>query len=89
VVREVVQSVKRSGRFKTVRAYGEMVNLLWTHNLPAALRLEELWNEVIQELSLSLFCAYHLDGEGKAQRTFPPDLRAVHTSVIPVEAAEV
>jgi hypothetical protein len=88
VIREVVRSVKRSGQFNTVRAYGEMVNLLWRGNLPAALRLEELWNEAVQELSLSLFCAYCLDGEGKAQRTFPPDLRAVHNHFIPVEAGE-
>ena len=88
-IRELLQSVKRDGQFRTVRAYGEMVNLLWTENLPAALRLEELWNEVIQEHSISLFCAYCLDGDGTAQRTFPPDLRAVHNHFIPLEAAQV
>ncbi|HET8646914.1 MAG TPA: MEDS domain-containing protein [Vicinamibacteria bacterium] len=86
LLRDIVKSVQRSGRFKTIRAYGEMVNLLWRENLPAAVCLEELWNEAIQEHSISLFCAYALDVEGQAQRVFPPDLRALHSHFIPVES---
>jgi hypothetical protein len=85
VIRELMGGVKASGRFRTVRAYGEMVNLLWTVNLQAAIRVEELWNEVILEHSISLFCAYHLDGEGPPERMFPPDLRTLHNHFIPVE----
>lgn len=86
VIRELVGTVK-SGRFREVRVYGEMVNLLWSDNLPAAARLEELWNDVIQEHSISLFCAYCLDGVGEAERVFPPSLQALHTHLIPVEGA--
>jgi hypothetical protein len=85
VIRELMASVNGSGRFRAVRAYGEMVNLLWTANLPAALRLEELWNEVILEHGISLFCAYSLDGEGQSERMFPPDLRTLHNHLIPLE----
>jgi hypothetical protein len=87
VIRDLVGSVRASGRFRDVRVYGEMVNLLWSQNLPAATRLEELWNDVIEEHSLSLFCAYCLDGGGQTERVFPPDLRALHTHFIPVEGA--
>jgi hypothetical protein len=45
-----------------VRAFGEMVNILWRRgNLPGAIGLEELWNGLGRRLSFSLFCAYELD----------------------------
>jgi len=86
VIRELMAGINK-GRFREVRVYGEMVNLLWTENLPAATSLEELWNAVIQEHSISLFCAYCLDGGSAPERVFPPDLRALHTHFIPVEGA--
>jgi hypothetical protein len=51
----------RTGGFKTVRLYGEMVNLLWQDQLEAALLLEGLWNEILVDRRLSLLCAYRLD----------------------------
>jgi hypothetical protein len=42
-----------------IRIYGEMVALLWERgNVPAALKLEKLWNSVAEDHRLSLFCAY-------------------------------
>jgi hypothetical protein len=85
VIKELIGTIRESRRFKDVRVYGEMVNILWTDNLPAAQRLEALWNDVIAEHEISLFCAYCLDGAGKAGRTFPNDLQALHTHFIPHE----
>ena len=85
VVSGLIGSARASRRFRDVRVYGEMVNLLWSQNLPAATRLEQLWNDVIEEHSISLFCAYCLDAQGQAERIFPPDLRALHTHFIPLE----
>ena len=43
----------------SVRAYGEMVDLLWRDANPeGAIRLEELWNDLIGAYSFSLLCAY-------------------------------
>jgi MEDS: MEthanogen/methylotroph, DcmR Sensory domain/Histidine kinase-like ATPase domain len=59
---EVIGGVMRrtaaaSGR--AVRAYGEMVSLLWDDgNVLAALELEALWNELGRELPFTLFCSY-------------------------------
>lgn len=40
-------------------AYGEMVDLLWRdNNAHAAIRLEEIWNELAGSYSFSLLCAY-------------------------------
>jgi hypothetical protein len=76
-------TASRNGR---VRVYGEMVNLLWRQNLAAAARLETLWNDVIVSHSISLFCAYHVDGREGDRLHFPSDLRAAHSHLIPVEA---
>jgi MEDS: MEthanogen/methylotroph, DcmR Sensory domain len=46
----------------SVRAFGEMVGLLWSGGrLPAALRVEELWTRALATCPLSLFCAYPID----------------------------
>jgi signal transduction histidine kinase len=46
---------------RRVRAYGEMVNLLWQDgNAVAAELLEGLWNELAEVHSFSLLCAYHM-----------------------------
>jgi len=57
-VGKVVDQIS-SGLFRPVRAYGEMVNLLWTQgNAHAAIRLEEMWNDLGKLKTFSLFCAY-------------------------------
>ncbi|HEX6529264.1 MAG TPA: MEDS domain-containing protein [Burkholderiales bacterium] len=49
-------------RYPTVRAYGEMVDVLWQRGeREAAIRLEEYWNELGQLQTFSLFCAYRMD----------------------------
>jgi hypothetical protein len=47
------------GDGRRVRAFGEMVVLLWRQgHATATVRLEWLWNKVCEEEALSLFCAY-------------------------------
>jgi hypothetical protein len=60
---EVLQAVRAAcGPEGEVRAWGEMVNLLWKRgNLAAAQRLESLWNEVIDEHGIRLLCSYEAD----------------------------
>jgi hypothetical protein len=50
----------RAGRHAvSVRAFEEMVDLLWRDGTPeAALRLEELWNDLADTFSFSLSCGY-------------------------------
>jgi MEDS: MEthanogen/methylotroph, DcmR Sensory domain len=46
-------------RYGGVRAYGEMVSLLWMRGQhEAALELEELWNELIGSHPIALLCGY-------------------------------
>ena len=58
---------KRTGRTREMRLFGEMVSLLWPTNCAAAERLEELGNEVIEEYSIPILCAYSLNGPGRSQ----------------------
>lgn len=57
VIGDIVARAGRGGR--PVRAYGEMVAVLWSRGrFAAALRLEELWNHAIDEHAFRLLCGY-------------------------------
>jgi len=57
----LLSRVNRPGR--RIRAFGEMVALLWaTGNSGATVRLEHLWNEYRSTNPLALFCAYPKSG---------------------------
>lgn len=48
-----------ASKHRPLRAFGEMVGILWkAGNVRGAVRLEQLWNEVIDQHGLSLYCAY-------------------------------
>lgn len=58
----------------SVRAYGEMVDLLWQQgDVAGTLALEELWNNYLSETSIPLLCAYSL-----AQVGDHPEREPVH-----------
>jgi hypothetical protein len=56
-IAEVLTKAKRYNR--QVRAFGEMVVILWNQGLrEQTIALEELWNKVCETNSFALFCAY-------------------------------
>jgi hypothetical protein len=79
----VIQDV-RAGT-EGVRAYGEMVGLLWTAGMyAAAIRLEQYWNRLLSLSSFNLFCGYAIDVLSKDFD--PAAMDAVlcnHTHVVP------
>jgi PAS domain S-box-containing protein len=67
---------------RRVRAYGEMVNLLWQDgNAKGALRLEELWNDLQSQRGFSLLCAYVM-GNFFKQAADLHQVCATHTHVL-------
>jgi hypothetical protein len=45
-----------------LRAYGEMVGLLWkAGSFSAAIELEDNWNRLLKQYAFSLFCSYPID----------------------------
>lgn len=75
--------VERVVRDRKLRIYGEMVNDLWrAGNTAAAIRLEELWNELARHHRFSLYCGYHLDGLDEASYAGPLDeIGRTHTDI--------
>ncbi|HEY2030366.1 MAG TPA: ATP-binding protein [Myxococcales bacterium] len=71
-----------------VRAYGEMVDVLWrAGNQHAAVRLEELWNDLANVYEFELLCAYRMGNFYKESdaKGFEAICR-VHTRAVPTEA---
>jgi hypothetical protein len=89
VVGDAVQRVQERAGTTRVRAYGEMVGLLWkTGQFSAGARLEEFWNELLESSDLSLFCAYPIDVFGDEFRVETVDaVLCSHTHMLPVDSA--
>ncbi|HET9752408.1 MAG TPA: MEDS domain-containing protein, partial [Myxococcales bacterium] len=71
-----------------VRAYGEMVDVLWRDGQPAAaLRLEEFWNDLGAIHAFSLLCAYRMGNFLKeADGANFQHVCQAHTHVVPAES---
>jgi hypothetical protein len=89
VIRGAFRTVRDAG-YQTLRAFGEMVDILNRRgNLAAAIRLEELWNELIDAEQIALLCAYAVDAfdRGVYEATLP-SIGHVHSHLMPVEDGE-
>jgi MEDS: MEthanogen/methylotroph, DcmR Sensory domain len=81
----VLDSVRAAG-FPNIRLFGEMVNLLWSHNLDSTIQLEELWNEALADHRLSLLCAYQIDPfDHHAYRGVLHRISRSHSYLIPLD----
>jgi MEDS: MEthanogen/methylotroph, DcmR Sensory domain len=73
---------------RTIRAFGEMVDVLWRRGQrQAAIALEDLWNELAKTRSFALLCGYQLDiFEPDVQREALPEVLCAHSHVRTVES---
>jgi hypothetical protein len=85
IVGSAVREAKKVSGTHGVRAYGEMVGLLWkAKEYPAAIRLEQLWNKLRTTTSFDLFCAYPIDVFDKDFDVSVMDaLLCAHTHLLP------
>jgi hypothetical protein len=76
--------------YPSVRAYGEMVDVLWQRGeRDAAIRLEEFWNDLAKLQTFSLLCAYQMDNLDAAAYKGPMEcVCKVHTHLIPARDYE-
>jgi len=86
--RAIESVIARVNKPRELRAFGEMVALLWADgNRQAAVRLEELWNSFMKTHALSLCCAYPLHSFGSdADASLFLKVCANHTPVLPAES---
>lgn len=75
------------GEVRRVAAYGEMVALLCeAGNVEAAIRLEDLWNELAKKHKFALLCAYPMKGFCHEDHVDPfQRICAQHSAIIPGE----
>jgi hypothetical protein len=82
VIGGVVREAACLGR--PIRAYGEMVALLWdAGDVVGAIELETLWNDLGREVPFSLFCAYPAASVGGSEHAEAlQEVCHLHTSVV-------
>jgi hypothetical protein len=87
VVRSAMGHVRRKDSHARLRAYGEMVGILWkARQFSAAIHLEQFWNKLLTRSSFSLYCAYAIDVFGKEFQVGALDaLLCAHTHLVPAE----
>jgi hypothetical protein len=82
LVTELLSRAGRDGR--RVRAFGEMVAVLWQQNHHAAtVRLEHLWHRFCHEESFSLLCAYPKSGFTRDATDSIQEICDAHSKVVP------
>jgi hypothetical protein len=80
---EVVHDVLRRTKGRRVRAFGEMVAVLWAQgHTGATVRLEHLWHGLCREESFALFCAYPKSGFTQDAVASLEEICAAHSKVL-------
>jgi MEDS: MEthanogen/methylotroph, DcmR Sensory domain len=87
MMRAAMRLLKPSQTGAALRAYGEMVAILWkARQYDAAIRLEYYWNRLLTQSSFSLYCSYGIDLFGKEFHSDAVDaLLSTHTHLVPVD----
>jgi hypothetical protein len=84
VVGAVIRGLRRAKPGARLRAYGEMVGLLWAAGqTDAAVELEKFWNVLLGGEEFTLYCAYPVDGLADDFRVGRGrDVLCAHTHVV-------
>jgi hypothetical protein len=87
----VLDAVAAQARGRTIRAFGEMVDVLWHRGeQQAALALEGLWNELANTRAFALLCGYRLDiFDVGVQRDELPEILRLHSHARPGNPARL
>jgi len=87
VIRAAMRQVHPLKNSEGLRAYGEMVGILWkARQFAAAIRLEQFWNKLLEQSSFSLYCAYAIDIFGKDFEIANLDsVLCTHTHLVPAQ----
>jgi hypothetical protein len=85
VIGGTIRGLRRAKPNAGLRAYGEMVGILWAAGqVDAAVQLEKFWNVLMADDGLTLFCGYPIDmfaDDVQVDRLH--DVLCAHTHVLP------
>jgi anti-sigma regulatory factor (Ser/Thr protein kinase) len=77
----LVRTITAGGR--TLRAYGEMVAILWdAGQVNASIELEELWNDLLSRTTFSLYCAYPASSSDGQESPALGDVCRLHSAIV-------
>lgn len=80
-ISEILEQAGAGGR--SVRAFGEMVALMWANgHCSAAIKLEQFWDTLCRTKSFHLFCAYPRPIFTTNHTESLAQIRALHSSVL-------
>jgi hypothetical protein len=83
----LLQQLLKGREAQGIRAYGEMVNLLWQQGLPkAAIQLEKLWNKLANRFGFQLLCGYSMANSGSTPSCSKRSAGSTPTSFPPTMA---
>jgi hypothetical protein len=80
-----IEHARRAG-YERIRLYGEMVEVLRPTAFAAAMRLEELWHDLLERERHPLLCAYQVDSLDRLDgRLLIPAIAQRHSAVVPAD----
>lgn len=81
----IADMLKKRSQYALIRAYGEMVDVLWKEGKPdAAIRLEILWNKLAGRYGFALLCGYSMGNFYKQASRFE-DVCRQHAHIVPAQ----
>jgi hypothetical protein len=89
VIGDVLKQVQTRAGHTGLRAYGEMVGIIWKKgDYAAAAGLEKLWNQLLKSSHIRLFCGYPIDIFGEEFHVENMDaLLCAHSHMLPADEA--
>jgi hypothetical protein len=84
----IMGQMSRGHQGRTIRAYGEMVDVLWKADMQAAaIRLEMLWNQLANTQDFKLLCGYSMGSfyKNAAANAGREEVRRQHSHIVPVD----
>jgi len=82
--------VRARTRNRNVRAFGEMVALLWAQgNVAATVQLENLWNKLCHDQVFSLYCAYPRSSLNQRALESILDICGSHSKIIKEDSSHL
>jgi hypothetical protein len=87
VLGDIIGQARAGGSNQKVRAWGEMVNVLWERgDVAGSMNLEDLFDQLNKIVSIVMFCSFLMDNfNGDVHEAMLPRLGTNHNHLIPVE----
>ena len=87
VIGDIFGRARAGGSFQKMRAWGELVNVLWERgDVAGSMNLEDLFDQLNKIVSIVMFCSFLMDNfNGDVHEAMLPRLGTNHSHLIPVE----